>query len=84
MTGKVLPSPTSMRILAPVLTPTPGMDVRTFKRGCLDGLGVGAGAVPADDLGAGMLGEAGRERLRGAVGQYVHDPAGLDVDQHVP
>ncbi|MFF9020272.1 hypothetical protein [Streptomyces eurythermus] len=27
--GKVLPSPTSIRILAPVLTPTPGIDVRT-------------------------------------------------------
>lgn len=50
--------------------------------GFLDRLDVGSGPVPADDLGSGMLGEPGRERLGGAVGQYVHDPAGLDVDQH--
>ncbi|GHH27208.1 hypothetical protein GCM10018780_81730 [Streptomyces lanatus] len=30
--GKAVPSPTSMRILAPVLTPIPGMDVRTLER----------------------------------------------------
>lgn len=48
----------------------------------LDRLGVGGGAVPADDLGSRMLGEPGRESLGGAIGQHVHDPAGLDVDQH--
>lgn len=31
--GKLLPSPTSMRILAPVLTPIPGIEVRTLERG---------------------------------------------------
>ncbi|MGK3945011.1 hypothetical protein ABK046_42295 [Streptomyces caeruleatus] len=29
-----------------------------------------------------MVLEPGRERLRGAVGQYVHYPADRDVDQH--
>ncbi|MBA8956970.1 hypothetical protein HNR61_008660 [Actinomadura namibiensis] len=31
--GKALPSPTSIRTRAPVLTPTPGIDVRTFEEG---------------------------------------------------
>ncbi len=31
--GEVLPSPTSIRILAPVPTPMPGIEVRTAKRG---------------------------------------------------
>ncbi len=32
--GKVEPSPTSSRIRAPVLTPIPGIEVRTLARGC--------------------------------------------------
>jgi hypothetical protein len=50
--------------------------------GPLDRLGVGAGPVPADDLRTGMLCEPGHERLRGAVGQHVHDASGLGVDEH--
>lgn len=50
--------------------------------GLLDRLRIGGGPVPADDLRTGMGLEPGRERLRGAIGQHVHDPAGLDVDQH--
>lgn len=53
-----------------------------MRGGFLDRLGVGGGPVPADDLGSGTLSEPGRERLGSAVGQHVHDPAGLDVDQH--
>lgn len=33
MGGKLLPSPTWMRILAPVLTPIPGIAVRPWKEG---------------------------------------------------
>ena len=50
--------------------------------GLLDGLRVGAGPVPADDLRAGMVREPGREGLGGAVGQHVHDPAGFGIDEH--
>ncbi len=57
-------------------------DFEGVRGGLFDRLGVGGGPVTADDLGAGMFGQPGREGLRGAVGQHVHDPAGFDVDQH--
>lgn len=55
---------------------------RASRGGYPDRPGAGAGPVPADDLGPRVPGESGRERLRGAVGQHVHDPAGPDVGQH--
>lgn len=57
-------------------------DFQCMRGGFLYRLGVGGGPVPADDLRSRMVLEPGRERLRGTVGQHVHDPAGLDVDQH--
>jgi hypothetical protein len=45
-------------------------------------VGVGAGPVPADDLGAWMVLQPAGERVRLAVAQQVHGLAGLRVDQH--
>lgn len=66
-----------------VLKQTPAIgNFEGVRGGLLDRPGVGGGPVAADDLGTGMLAQPGRERLRGAAGQHVHDPAGFDVDQH--
>lgn len=45
------------------------------------GLGVGGGAVPADDLHSWVGGQPGPDGFNGAVGQQVDRAAGLDVDQ---
>jgi hypothetical protein len=45
------------------------------------GLGVGGGAVTADDLHTRVDGQPGAHGLHGAIGQQVDRPAGLDVDQ---
>ena len=47
-----------------------------------DRLGVGAGAVAAYDLDAGMLTQPGFGHIGGAAGQYVDALAGLGVDEH--
>lgn len=56
-------------------------DFHGVGRRFLDGAGVGRGPVPADDLGAWMLAQPGREGLGGTVGQDVHDSTGLHVDE---
>ncbi len=50
--------------------------------GLLHSLRVGGSPVATDDLRTRMVFEPGRERLRRAVGQHIHDPTGLDIDQH--
>ena len=45
-------------------------------------VGVGAGPVPADHLGAGVFAQPAGEGVRLAVAQQVHRVAGLRVDQH--
>lgn len=45
------------------------------------GTGVGAGPVPADDLRAGLFAQPGGEGRRIPVGQDVHHPGRLNVDQ---
>jgi hypothetical protein len=44
-------------------------------------LGVGAGAVAADDLDLGMLLEPGTQRRRLAVGQQVDDFMAFQIDE---
>jgi len=43
-------------------------------------VGVGAGPVPTHDSHARMPAQPGRDRLRGAVGQHIQRPVGVDVD----
>ena len=58
----------------------------------LDGVGralaravrIGAGAVARDHLDAGVGAQPGRERLGPPVGQQIHDPVALEVDEHRP
>lgn len=57
-------------------------DLDRARHGFLDGLRVGAGTIPADDLDAGVFAQPGGEGLRRAVGQHVDHAPGLDVDQH--
>ncbi|MEZ0107942.1 hypothetical protein ABH920_001934 [Catenulispora sp. EB89] len=45
-------------------------------------LGVSAGAVPADDLHAWMLGQSARRWSRITAGQHVNDAVGLAIRQH--
>ena len=47
-----------------------------------DRLGVGAGAVAAHDLDAGMLAQPGLHDVGGAAGQHIDALAGLGVDEH--
>ena len=47
-------------------------------------VGVAAAVVPADDLHARVGIQPGAEGFRGPLGQHVHRPAGLDVEQHGP
>jgi hypothetical protein len=47
-----------------------------------DGLGVGSGAVAADDLGSGMLTQPRGQRGGLAIGQHIHPLMGDRVDQH--
>lgn len=56
-------------------------DLQGVRGGFPDRLRAGGGPVPADGLGTGMVIEPGRERLGGAVGKHIHDPADLDVDE---
>ena len=43
--------------------------------------GVAPGAVPADNLHAGVGIEPGAEGFRGPLGQHVHRPRRFDIDQ---
>jgi hypothetical protein len=47
-----------------------------------DGFGVGAGAVAAHDLDAGMLAQPSFGDVGGAAGQHVDALAGRGVDEH--
>ena len=57
-------------------------DLDRVRRPGAGAVGVGAGAVPADHLDAGMGGQPVRERLGVAAFQQVQRGAGLAVDQH--
>ena len=54
-------------------------DLDRLRRPLADAVGVGTGAVAADDLDAGMALEPGRQRLGLPVGQQVDDAAALEV-----
>jgi hypothetical protein len=57
-------------------------DLDRLRRGLPGAVGVGAGAVPADDLGSRVLPQPGGEGGRLPVGQQVHRLVGGHVDQH--
>jgi len=59
-----------------------GCDLDCLRRAGAGAVGVGAGPVPADDLGAGMCLQPFRQRVGFPVPQQVHGLAGVHVDQH--
>lgn len=60
----------------------PVADLHRFGQSLADRLAVGAGSVPADVLGPGVLAQPRDQGLGGAVGQDVDPRAGLGVDEH--
>ena len=70
------------RVLAQVVPDMPPVGDLDRLRGALAcAVGVGAGPVPADDLGPGMFLQPVGEGFGFAVAQQVNGPSGLDVDQ---
>ena len=57
-------------------------DLHRVRRAAAGALGVGAGAVAAHHLHPGMRAQPGGERRGLAVGQQIHRPVGVHVDQH--
>lgn len=66
--------------VVPQVPPVGDLDRLRRAAGCR--VGVGPGAVPADDLHARVPREPGGHGVRGAVGQEVDRAVGADVDQH--
>ena len=56
--------------------------LQRVRGGLPDGLGERHQAVSADDLGAGVLLEPGGDRASLSIGQHVHRPGGLNVDEN--
>jgi hypothetical protein len=57
-------------------------DLDRVRRSLTRAVGVGAGSVPADHLGAGVPAQPFGQRFRLAVAEQVNRPAGLGVDEH--
>jgi hypothetical protein len=69
-------------VLGEVVPQVPAVGDLDRNRCALAGaVGVGAGAVPADDLGAGMLAQPVGEGVGFPVGKQVHRAVAVDVDQ---
>ncbi|WSU65580.1 hypothetical protein OG596_08835 [Streptomyces sp. NBC_01102] len=68
--------------LGEVVPQVPGVgDLDGLRGGFPGGFRVGGGAVPADDLDLGVVGQPAGHRCGLAAGQHVDGPAGLQVDK---